>query len=83
MARAVLATIGFALLLVVALFVPAGRLWWPAAWGFLIGYALFAVAGFLILDRDLIEERSRLPADATLFDLAVAGLAFIFQGQQG
>jgi protein-S-isoprenylcysteine O-methyltransferase Ste14 len=78
MTKAVAATVGSLVVFAFALFVPAGRLAWPTAWGLLLGYMVFAAVGFLVLDKELIAERTRLPPDAALYDLAVAVLAAIF-----
>src|SRR5262245_49171841 len=48
------------------------------AWAFLAWFALFAVAGFVLLPLPLIEERSRLPADTERADLVWSGLAILF-----
>jgi protein-S-isoprenylcysteine O-methyltransferase Ste14 len=77
-ARAALETLGFGMLLALALLLPAGDASWPMAWAFLGCYAAFSIAGFLLMPRDLIAERSRLPADAKRADLCIAGLAMFF-----
>lgn len=58
MTKAALETVAFGVLLALAMFVPAGRLWWPMAWAVLIVFAAFSVAGFLVLPPELIAERS-------------------------
>jgi protein-S-isoprenylcysteine O-methyltransferase Ste14 len=76
--RAIVTTMALDVLLVGALFVPAGRLDWPMGWafvGFLVG---FAVVGFIVLPSELIGERSRRHPDARPVDLVLAGLAFMF-----
>ena len=77
MARAVLQTIALGAVLALALFVPAQRITWPTAWGFLLFYTGFSIAGFALLPRELLLERSRIPADANPTDLAIGGLAFV------
>ena len=39
------------------LFAPAGRLDWPMAWAFLATHGVISIAGFALLDPDLIRER--------------------------
>lgn len=78
MANAALETVAFGALAAVALFASAGTLAWPAAWIVLAAYAVYAIVGFLILPRDLVEERSRLPAGTKGADLVIAGLAAFF-----
>jgi protein-S-isoprenylcysteine O-methyltransferase Ste14 len=78
MARAVAGTLGFVVVLALALFVPAGRVAWPEAWAVLGFYLVFSAAGLLLLPRELIAERSRLPPDAKPADLLIAGLAVFF-----
>ncbi len=78
MARATLETIGFLAMLAIALFAPAQSIAWPAAWAVLLFFLLFSVAGLLLLDPGLIEERSSLPPEIKLGDILLAGTAFIF-----
>jgi hypothetical protein len=37
-----------------------GSLRWPMAWALLAWYALYSLAGFARLPRELIDERSRI-----------------------
>ena len=78
MSRAVIATLLTGLLFAAVLFGSTGSLRWPMAWAFLAWNALFALAGFVLLPRALIEERSRFPADTERTDLVWAGLAMLF-----
>jgi protein-S-isoprenylcysteine O-methyltransferase Ste14 len=78
MRRAIVATIGFNLFLVAALFLPARRLDWPAGWALIALFVLFGVVGLLILPPELIEERTSGQPDARLRDLVPATLAFLF-----
>jgi protein-S-isoprenylcysteine O-methyltransferase Ste14 len=75
---AALETVAIGVALAAALFVPAGGLAWPMAWAFLTFYVAFSAVSFLILPRELIAERSRLPSDTRAFDLLVGGLALVF-----
>lgn len=77
MSRALVESIGFAFVLAATLFGGAGTFAWPMAWAVLGFYALLSVAGFLLLPRDLIEERSGLRG-GTAEDLAISGAAFLF-----
>jgi protein-S-isoprenylcysteine O-methyltransferase Ste14 len=65
------------LLLAAALFVPAGRLHWPMAWAFLAFYATYSVIGALLVDPELIVERTRTQPDARPLDLLLAGTALV------
>lgn len=78
MILAALETVVIGVVLAAALFVPAGGLAWPMAWAFVAFYVAFSAVSFLILPRDLIAERSRLPSDTRAVDLLVAGLALVF-----
>lgn len=78
MILAALETVASGVVLAAALFVPAGGLAWPMAWAFVVFYVAFSAVSFLILPRELIMERSRVPSDARLFDLLVGGLALVF-----
>jgi protein-S-isoprenylcysteine O-methyltransferase Ste14 len=78
MRRAVLATIAFDLSLVATLFLPAGRLDWPAGWALIGLFVMLGVVGFLILPPELIVERSSGQPDARPGDVALGGLAFLF-----
>ena len=62
-------------LLALCLFVPAGALAWPMAWGVFASTDSFAAAGLLLLPADLLAERSRLPADSRPADILIAGMA--------
>ncbi len=74
---AVVETLVFAVVLALCLFVPAGALAWPMAWGVIVVYGLFAAAGLLLLPADLLAERSRLPADSRPADILIAGMALL------
>ena len=76
--RAVIATLAGALAFAALGFGSYGSLSWPMAWAFLAWYALYSLAGFALLPRGLIEERSRIPADSERGDLVRAGLALLF-----
>jgi protein-S-isoprenylcysteine O-methyltransferase Ste14 len=76
--RAVLSTIATVLAVAALLFVPAGRLDWPQAWAVLGFFVVFSMASFGVLHPDLIAERSRLPPDTRLLDLALAVPAAVF-----
>lgn len=76
--KAALETVGLCVLLALALFASAGSLSWPMAWTVLVFYMALSIAGFMVLPRDLIEERSSFPAGAKAADLLIAGLAFLF-----
>jgi len=78
MGRAVVATIGFNLFLIAALFLPAHRLDWPAGWALIALFVMFGVAGFLVLPPELLVERTSAQPDARLRDLVPATLAFLF-----
>ncbi len=60
------------------LFGSAGTLDWPMAWVFLSVYFAFVVVAFLVLDPDLIRERATLRPELKLWDVAVAGVGFLF-----
>jgi protein-S-isoprenylcysteine O-methyltransferase Ste14 len=76
-ARALLPAAIFGVLLALALFLPAGRVAWPMAWAFIAFYAVYAVVGSLVVDRELIVERTRSQPDARPLDLVLAGFAFL------
>ena len=77
MRNAVVETVVFAVLLPLLLFGSAGTFAWPMAWALIAVFALFSIAGFLLLPAELIVERSRLPADARPEDLLISGLAIL------
>jgi protein-S-isoprenylcysteine O-methyltransferase Ste14 len=60
-----------------ALFGSAGRMDWPAAWALVVFFAVFSAVGMLALDPDLIHERTSVPPDIQLFDVVIAGSAFV------
>jgi len=76
--KAALETVGFGVVLALALFASAGTLSWPMAWAVLVLYMAFSIAGFMVLPPDLIAERSSFPAGSKPADLLIAGLAFLF-----
>jgi protein-S-isoprenylcysteine O-methyltransferase Ste14 len=78
MRKAIVETIIINIALGAALLVPAGSLSWPMAWVVIAFYVAYSIGGFLVLPVDLIVERSRIPADASPEDLAIAGSAFLF-----
>jgi protein-S-isoprenylcysteine O-methyltransferase Ste14 len=75
---AVIATLAVAVAFAAVLFGAHGSVRWPMAWAFLAWYALYSLAGLVLLPRALIEERSRMPADRARGDLVRAGLALLF-----
>ena len=77
-ARPVGATLALALLFAAVLFGAYGSLAWPMAWAFLAWFGLYSLAGFVLLPRALIEERSRMHEDFDRADLLRAGLASLF-----
>jgi protein-S-isoprenylcysteine O-methyltransferase Ste14 len=74
-ARAVLATLALGAGFAAILFGTYGSLAWPMAWAFLSWFALYSLAGFALLPRELIAERSGIPEDSERTDLLLAGLA--------
>jgi protein-S-isoprenylcysteine O-methyltransferase Ste14 len=76
--RALSGTLAGGLVFAAVLFGCSGSVRWPMAWAFLAWYGLNAVAGFALMPRGLIEERSRIPADRESRDLLWAGLAVLF-----
>lgn len=78
MARTILSTLGFTLLLGVLLFVPAGSLHWPIAWGLLFFFAAYSIVGYAWLDPGLIDERTSIPVDIRAVDMLLAVPAFLF-----
>ncbi len=61
----------FILMLGILLFLPAGRLDWPEAWIFLLGFALAIVVGGIWSTRnnpDLINERGRVAENTKWWD---------------
>ena len=77
MARAILPAAVFGVLLAAALFLPAGHVRWPMAWAFLAFYVIYAVVGSLLVDPELIVERTRAQPDSRPVDLLLAGTAFV------
>jgi protein-S-isoprenylcysteine O-methyltransferase Ste14 len=75
--KAVLESVGFGLVLVLALFAPAGTLAWPTAWAVVAFYIVLSAVGFLILPPDLIAERSGIPQGSQPADLLIASAAFL------
>jgi protein-S-isoprenylcysteine O-methyltransferase Ste14 len=75
--KAIVETIVFGIILGASIFLPAETLHWPMAWGVIAFYFLYAIAGFLLLPADLIDERSHFPQGASFFDLALSGSAFV------
>jgi protein-S-isoprenylcysteine O-methyltransferase Ste14 len=62
------------------LFLAAGTLNWPAAWGYLVVItAVMAVYGFIVMriHPDLLDERRRPPADAKRWDKPLAAIVSI------
>jgi len=78
MLRAVVATVLLILFLGAALLLPAGDLHWPMAWVFLVAYTAFAIVALLVLDPELIAERSRRPPDAKRSDVVMSSAFFVF-----
>jgi protein-S-isoprenylcysteine O-methyltransferase Ste14 len=76
--RPVGATLALAVFFAAVLFGAHGSLAWPMAWAFLAWFALYSLAGFALLPRSLIEERSRMHQDSERADLVRAGLAAFF-----
>jgi protein-S-isoprenylcysteine O-methyltransferase Ste14 len=60
------------------LFGAAGRLDWPMAWAVIGLNALFTVASFLVVDPDLLRERSRPGPDFDRRDALLASLGFVW-----
>jgi protein-S-isoprenylcysteine O-methyltransferase Ste14 len=75
--RAIIPAAIFGVLVAAALFGGAGRLDWPMAWAFLALYAAYAIAGSLLLDPELIVERTRSQPDSRPLDLLLVGPAFV------
>jgi protein-S-isoprenylcysteine O-methyltransferase Ste14 len=73
--RAVLATLALEVAFAAILFGSYGSLGWPMAWAFLGWVALYSLAGFALLPRAVIEERSRMHEGNERADLVRAGLA--------
>jgi protein-S-isoprenylcysteine O-methyltransferase Ste14 len=73
--RAVLATLAVGLGFAAVLFGAYGSLAWPMGWAFIAWFALYSLAGFALLPRALIEERSAIPEGSERADLLLAGLA--------
>ena len=78
MLRAAVGTVAFVVMLAAALFGSAGSFSWPAGWAVVAFFVIFSIAGILLLDPGLIEERSSLPPDMKVYDLLLAGSAFVF-----
>jgi protein-S-isoprenylcysteine O-methyltransferase Ste14 len=64
--------------LVAVLFGTAGRLEWPMAWLFVAVNAALAVAGFLVLDPELIRERARPGGATRSWDWRISALGGAF-----
>ncbi len=62
------------------LFWPAGTLAWPAGWAYLIVYALVLVVSAVLIDPDLLAERSARHSDQKGWDKAILGLYALIQG---
>lgn len=70
-----LATLALGIAFAALLFASFGSLAWPMAWAYLVWFALYSIAGFALLPRALIEERSGIPAGSERADLLLAGVA--------
>lgn len=73
--KALVETVGTLLLLAAALLLPARDLGWPEAWAFLLVMAAFSAIALASVERDLVEERSRLLAQGDAVDV-VLSIAF-------
>ena len=60
------------------LFGGAGRLDWPMAWAVIGLNAVFTMAAFLVVDPDLIRERSRPGPDFDRRDALLASLNAVY-----
>ena len=60
------------------LFGAAGRADWAAAWTFLAVYSAFVVLAFLLLDPELIRERTHFQPNAERWDILLASFAFVW-----
>jgi protein-S-isoprenylcysteine O-methyltransferase Ste14 len=64
----------FALLL----FVSAGRIDWPMAWAFLGVYFAVIVFAFVLVEPDLLRERSSFETGGNVLDAVLASLSFVW-----
>lgn len=74
MTRAALGVGVFLVMMAGCLFVPAGRIDWPRAWVFLLVMAAFSVVSLVVVDPDLLEERSSPGPGVKGWDTVVASL---------
>jgi protein-S-isoprenylcysteine O-methyltransferase Ste14 len=72
MARAIAQTIGAFAIQAALLFGTARRFDWPMAWALLATLAVVAIAGFLVLDPDLIRERAKPASGFDPIDALIA-----------
>lgn len=59
------------------LFIPAGRVAWPAAWLYLALFAAFTAATFLAVEPDLVRERAAPGPGSDRRDALLASLGFL------
>ena len=65
------------LVLAALLFIPAGRLDWPEAWAFILGYSVFLAAYSLWVrryDPEQLKERSRTGENTKTWDKMILGI---------
>lgn len=78
MIRGIVLTAFYLVSLVAILFVSAGRVDWPMGWALLGVYIFISVVNFLLVDPELVKERSRIKAGVKARDLVLASLSFLF-----
>jgi len=75
--RAGIASVGLLAFLAACLFVPAGRIAWPAGWWFLAAFTAFTAAAYIVLDPELVSERVSPGGESDRGDALLASLGFL------
>ena len=78
MLRAAAQAVVFLVFFAAILFVSAGRADWPMAWAFLAVYLAFVVLAFVLLDPELIHERSHFESGGNREDVIIASIMFVW-----
>lgn len=68
----------YLLSLAAMLFFSAGRADWPMGWATLGVYIVISVLAFVLVDPELVKERSRLRSGTKSADMVLASLSFLF-----
>jgi protein-S-isoprenylcysteine O-methyltransferase Ste14 len=60
------------------LFASAGRIDWPVGWACLSIYIVISIIYFLLVDPELVRERSHMRSGVKRRDMILASLSFLF-----